>query len=368
MKMALYVLETKNLYIASALYVLISLMSIIGNSLVLAAYFKTSKIRNNRTNFLIVSLSCADMIAGCFAIPLYMYLMLIQFRGYNQSAEYFVYQFTDVFSITASVWHLAFISLERYFAIIWPVIHHVATSTTWFIAIGILWFISILSAGLSLELYKFKMKYIIYNTASLFGLPAIIIIFCYLSIMYSTIRRSYVTSRQTFERELKVSLTIFILIFLFIICWCPFFTAALVSSKCHCISLTVVVYLKALHFATSCVNPVVYAARIPDFRKAFTKILPKQIVTFVFCLLHPRSRESPPGPRARASSTLSSTLVMTDGGRRRATLLENKGAVDQLPVAKDSPMASSVTSNKCVTFLSDSPSSSATGVAQLTKV
>lgn len=234
---------------------------------------------------------------------------------------------------------------------------------------GIIWFISLLSGGLSLELYKYKLKYIIYNTSTLFGLPAIIIIFCYLSILYSTIRRSYATSRQTFERELKVSLTIFISIFLFIVCWCPFFAAALVSSKCQCISITAVIYLKALHFATSCVNPVVYAARIPDFRKAFTKILPKQIISFVFCLLHPRSRESPPGSRARASSTLSSTLVMTDGGKRKVTLLENRGAVEQLPVnvAKDSPMASSVTSNKCVTFLSDSPSSAA-GAAQLTKV
>ena len=121
-------LKTRDIYIGSALYVLISLMSIIGNSLVLAAYFKTSKIRNNRTNFLIVSLSCADLISGCLAIPLYMYFMLIKFKGYNKSPEYFVYQFTDVVSITASVWHLAFISLERW---VWTHLLYQLIGNTW---------------------------------------------------------------------------------------------------------------------------------------------------------------------------------------------------------------------------------------------
>jgi hypothetical protein len=222
--------------------------------------------------------------------------------------------------------------------------------------------VSLVSAGLSLELYKYRIKYIIYNSASLFGIPLLIIVFCYVSILKTTISRSYVTSRRTFKRELKVSCTIFILIAFFIICWCPFFTLALLSSYgCGCVTYPMVIYFKALHFAASCVNPIVYAARIPDFRSAFTKILPKQILSFVFCLGR-NGGESPPNSRARASSTLSSTVAMSDASKRRPTLLENKSALNQLAVtsaAKDSPMASSVTSNKCVTFLSDSPSSGA---------
>ena len=253
----------------------------------------------------------------------------------------------------------------------WPVIHHVASSTTYFVAITVIWIVSLLSGGLSLKLYKYRMKYIIYNSAFLFGLPLLIILSCYLSILKTTINRSYVTSRKTFKRELKVSFTIFILIAIFIICWCPFFVVALVSAGgCNCVSISLAVYFKALHFATSCVNPIVYAARIPDFRSAFTKILPKKFISFVFCLLQRNGRESPPNSRARASSTLSSTVPVSDGSKRRPTLLENKASLSQLPVttvAKDSPIASSsVISNKCVTFLSDSPSSAA-GV-ELSKV
>ena len=264
------------------------------------------------------------------------------------------------------------ITFFRYFAIVWPIVHHVSNSTTYFIAIAVLWIVSVLSGGLSLELYKYKMKYIIYNSASLFGLPLVVIVSCYLFILKTTIQRSYVTSRRNFERELKVSFTVFILIALFIICWCPFYVIGIISAgtDCKCISMSMVIYFKALHFATTCVNPIVYAARIPDFRTAFKKMLPKQIISVIFCLLHKRSRDSPPNSRGRASSTLSSTVqTAVDGSKRRTTLLENKGAVDQLPVklgTRDSPMASSVTSNKCVTFLSESPSS-VSGV-QLSKV
>ena len=104
---------TPHLYIVTALFALISFTAIIGNGLVLASFFKSSKIRNNRTNYLVVSLSCADLIAGSIAVPLYTYFMLKDFKGYNHSPGYFTYQVTDVFSITASVWHLAVISLER---------------------------------------------------------------------------------------------------------------------------------------------------------------------------------------------------------------------------------------------------------------
>ena len=248
----------------------------------------------------------------------------------------------------------------RYFAIVWPVTHHVASSIKYFIAISVVWILSLVSGCLTLELYKYKMRYTIWNGASLFGSPLVIIMFCYLAILKTTISRSYVASQTSFKRELKVSFTIFILIALFVICWGPFFVMSIVSSVCYCVSIEMVVYFKALHFVTSCVNPIVYAARIPDFKSAFTKILPKQLVWLVFCILQKRPRESPPNSRARASSTLSSTVQMVGSGKRRATLLENRGAMDQLPIA------SSITSNKCVTFLSDSPSSIAG--AQLSRV
>lgn len=198
------------------------------------------------------------------------------------------------------------------------------------------------------------------NSASLFGLPLTTIVFCYLSILRTTRRRSYVTSRRHFERELKVSCTILILIGLFIICWAPFFIITIISATCFCINMTLVLYFKALHFGTSCVNPIVYAARIPDFREAFAKMLPKQVISFVVFLLNRKRRESPPSSRIRTLSTLSSTIQSVDPSKRRPTLLENKMAVDQLsstPAARDSSHASSVNSNKYVAFLSDSPSS-----------
>lgn len=231
-----------------------------------------------------------------------------------------------------------------------------------------IWTVSLLAAGLSIKLYVYELKYLISNSATMYGLPLLVIIFSYASILRTTIQRSYVTTRRTFERELKVSCTVFILIALFIICWTPFFVSGLFSaSGCRCITIEMVVYFKALHFITSCVNPIVYAARIPDFRNAFTKFLPKKLISFLFCLLGKPRRENPVNSRNRTSSTLSSSLAMVDNtARRRPTLLDNKAAMDKLSVANEPPVSSSVISNKCVTFLSDSPSSVAG--SQLTKV
>lgn len=103
-----------HLYTVLTLYGFISFTSVIGNSMVLISFFKSSKIRNSRTNHLIVSLSCADLIAGAITVPLYANLMMNNFEGYNESVQFFIYQVIDVFSVTASIWHLAVISLDRY--------------------------------------------------------------------------------------------------------------------------------------------------------------------------------------------------------------------------------------------------------------
>lgn len=243
----------------------------------------------------------------------------------------------------------------------WPVLHHNAKSGTYISSLFVIWIVSILSGGLTVEFFKYRLKYIIYKASTLFALPLLVIVVSYLSILYATIRRSYSSSRGNFERELKVSFTVFVLIALFLVSWAPFFTIAILSSTCKCITLTTVVYFKAVHFASTCVNPVVYAARMPDFKTAFIKIIPKQIVEFL-CFFRDRTIVDmvTNSTRTRTSSTLSSTVQTGESGKRRATLLENRGAFEQLPVKinkKESPLAHSITSNKCVSLLSDSPTS-----------
>lgn len=51
------------------LEVLVALFAIVGNALVLAAFYKEKRLRN-KSNYYIISLACADFCVGIFGIPL----------------------------------------------------------------------------------------------------------------------------------------------------------------------------------------------------------------------------------------------------------------------------------------------------------
>ena len=51
------------------LEVLVALFAIIGNALVLVAFYKERRLRK-KSNYYIISLACADLCVGIFGIPL----------------------------------------------------------------------------------------------------------------------------------------------------------------------------------------------------------------------------------------------------------------------------------------------------------
>ena len=102
------------LYSSCSLNVLIATLAILGNSLVLIAFFRTAKIRKCQTNYLIASLAIADLIVGFVTLPTWIYLNLTNFAAFrNGEPLYLVYTAFDIFSGAASIEHLMFISLER---------------------------------------------------------------------------------------------------------------------------------------------------------------------------------------------------------------------------------------------------------------
>ena len=101
-------------YASCTLNGIIALLAILGNSSVLLAFFRTSKVRKYHTNYFIVSLALADLTVGCVTIPLYSYMIATNFADYGPKGPlYNVYLVFDVFSGVASIQHLMFISVER---------------------------------------------------------------------------------------------------------------------------------------------------------------------------------------------------------------------------------------------------------------
>ncbi|XP_042911838.2 octopamine receptor beta-2R-like [Parasteatoda tepidariorum] len=109
-------------------FIAIILSAVLGNALVIASVFKTKKLRTS-TNYFIVSLACADIFVALFAMT------FNAVRTISETWEYgkFLCDFwnsADVLFCTSSIIHLSSISLERYYAIVYPFNHRWKMTST----------------------------------------------------------------------------------------------------------------------------------------------------------------------------------------------------------------------------------------------
>ncbi|XP_044073678.1 trace amine-associated receptor 13c-like [Siniperca chuatsi] len=85
------------------------------------------------------------------------------------------------------------------------------------------------------------------------------------------------------KSELKAARTLGVLVFVFLICFCPYYCVSFAGD--NVLSASSIAYVIYLPYFNSCLNPVIYALFYPWFKKAIT-----QIVTFK--ILQPGSSEA----------------------------------------------------------------------------
>ncbi|XP_017773250.1 PREDICTED: cholecystokinin receptor-like [Nicrophorus vespilloides] len=100
------------------LYVAIFVLSMIGNSMVLITLIQNKRMRTV-TNVYLVNLAIADLLLGVFCMPFTLIGQLLRNFIFGIIMCKFI-AYSQVVSISVSVWTLVAISLERYFAICSP--------------------------------------------------------------------------------------------------------------------------------------------------------------------------------------------------------------------------------------------------------
>ena len=108
---------------------------IAGNVLTIWIFFKQR--RQKRSYSLLISLAVADLLVGIFAVPFYIKTVVSQ--GYTW---YVISIGADVFTGTTSIYTLAVISLERMYAVGWPLRHRTVNYRVYVCAISIPWIIA----------------------------------------------------------------------------------------------------------------------------------------------------------------------------------------------------------------------------------
>ncbi|KAM9466938.1 adenosine receptor A2a-like [Clarias gariepinus] len=281
-------------YIAAE--VTISVLSTSGNLLVCIAVCRNKKLRTV-TNYFLVSLAAADFFVGTLAIPCAIMADLGLPHHNLYLCTVIVYMLMTLTQI--SVFSLLAIAIERYLAILLPFHYQrLLKPSNARLVIVLTWFLAFLLSSVPLLGLQDRSSHIDYCFFScvvdiallvyfnFFGcvlIPLLVMFFVYAHI-FITVRRQVrriaalhsaleVQARQTsaMRREAKKATSIFLLIFLFVLCWMPIHITNCLQQFCpQCaVPLPVILTAVILSHANSAINPLLYAYRMKSFRQAF---------------------------------------------------------------------------------------------------
>ena len=192
----------KETLIFVALYTFLALLVILGNSLIIIAFKRNSKLQT-MTNLFFASLAVSDLLVGAISIPSWMYFLLYDLNNPFPSAANLqfrqVYKFFDVFSALTSIAHLTVISIERNIAISKPLRHRVIPRCYYYTVLVATWVYGLVIAGIFVTDFKslsWRKNRGLLSTTAGFIVPLIIIISMYANIynnvkLFNIRRRSY---------------------------------------------------------------------------------------------------------------------------------------------------------------------------------
>ncbi|XP_078364366.1 lysophosphatidic acid receptor 1-A-like [Oculina patagonica] len=257
-------------------YVVEVAVIIIGNIFTIYVFW-TQRLHLKRAYFLLINLSVADLLVG---IAEAVVLAIVKPPNIDDETEITYYPWTafQVFGSLTSVFFLALISLERVYAVLWPLRHRVISTRAYIYSILFVWLLGLCMAGQWLAIiYHPKVDNMYASVTSTAFLLISLFIICssYLTIrsrLRSTAPALEAHNQNLRERNLRFSKTFFIVVAVSLVFWFPAFVVYTMNYFCsQCVSRTEQSGVKILHLANSLVNPFVYSFRIPMFKETLKR-------------------------------------------------------------------------------------------------
>ena len=260
-----------------------SLIIVSGNSLTIFVFW-VHRNKLKRTSFLLINLAVADflvgfnefVVLGTYAFPLH--IGIYRDNKTPVIVNYLATSFRALFS-SASVFFLVLISLERAFALIWPLRHRVTSNKAYFYSVVIVWVAGVTVGALTLlavyDLLDLRYYFVAFCLTVTFSLATICV--SYLAIRKRVHRKvpaiDTTHNRQSVEHNTKLSKTLFIVIAASLAFWVPSIVIYCVHSLSQEVFSDVPMYIfTMLHLTNSLVNPIIYSLRMPIFRETLKRL------------------------------------------------------------------------------------------------
>lgn len=305
-----YRVRTEEAAIGAVLSIFIA-FAIFGNVVVMAAVTLNRHLRKT-SNYFVVSLAMADTLVACLVMT---FALVNDLRRQWIFGPVFcrIWISSDVMCSTASILNLCAISLDRYIHIRWPLHYErLMTSRRTQACVALVWILSALISFVPIHLGWHRLgsvdegpdqgdslssspvcklalspSYAVGSSVVSFFAPCLVMILIYARLyryarMHATnIRRltlpvSMVVSNPWVARasEHKASVTLGVIMGVFLLCWAPFFAVNVVRAFCSwCVPSPIFAVFSWLGYLNSTMNPVIYCIFNHEFRHAFRKLL-----------------------------------------------------------------------------------------------
>ncbi|XP_078373111.1 adenosine receptor A2b-like [Oculina patagonica] len=266
---------------------LVAVLGTFGNVLICVAVVTNLRLRRP-SNYLLFSLAIADLIVTVVCEPLFL-VILCKRTFFNDCATDLVlpYLILTTYSSITSVTHLVAISVDRFIAVVYP-LHHkrlmenrvlkAMLVTSWALPTVVPIFRFVISSSLSKGLFAF------------FVVSYSIIFLSYLLIVISLLKhrrqtkhlRSHSSGNDCqLHVELRVALTLAIVIVVFTACWVPLVATMFVTGMPMVmvrVDAIPYMWMRTLALSNSAMNFLIYGSRMKNFREAFAVIGRKILV------------------------------------------------------------------------------------------
>ena len=252
------------------------------NAFTLAIYTRNRHLRKPST-YLIINLTVADLLVGTVLVRLLFFVPDKPERDLELKQAFswqsFVY-FTSVYLFpVASLANISLISLERLHTTLFPFRHCLIGRRVYLTTIFCSWLFTLtLSSVFSLLYLRASPATFLYVHASYIFLSLLILTVSFV-IIISTVKNNppFPNAGPVLSQERKLTVTLFtvtVVSVLTILPWVSWIVIAyhIQSKFCPAVFLRISFSFELLYLFNSIVNPLIYAIRMQEFRKAARKL------------------------------------------------------------------------------------------------